>query len=91
MKKAVPKGYLKFGLLELAIRDVLSQYSSEDGMTSYQIENELKENGIERNYDTIMRHLKKMVDTGFIARIAKGGDINENKGRRHWNYFYKNK
>jgi len=51
--------WIEIKTLDLAIMDILFQDNSEDGMTSYQIENKLKEIEIERTYDTLSKHLKK--------------------------------
>ena len=50
---------------------------------------ELEEAGHEVTYDTVSRNLKKMVDGGQLTRYAEGRKVNENTGRKHWNYYYK--
>jgi len=45
--------------------------------------------GHEVTYDTVSRNLKRMINDRQLTRHAKGREINENNGRRHWNYYYK--
>lgn len=49
----------------------------------------LKEEKYSITPDTLAKNLKSMVNEGILSRYAKGGEVNENTGRRHWGYYYR--
>ena len=54
------------------------------------IEKRLEEGHV-LTYDTVCRNLKQMYENGMLNREAKGGNINQNTRKRHWNYYYNKK
>jgi len=55
------------------------------------IQGRVEDEGHTLTYDTICRNLKQMYKEGMLNRRARGNNINQNSGRRHWVYHYSKK